>query len=36
MIDDYLDSFQTLVSDARYIDPQIPVVKFKHKLRANI
>ena len=27
--DDYLDSFQTLVSDAGYTDPQTLVVKFR-------
>jgi len=28
-VDDYLDSFQTLVSDAGYTDPQTLVVKFR-------
>jgi len=28
MVDNYLDSFQTLVSDADYTDPQTLVVKF--------
>jgi len=28
MVDDYLDNFQTLVSDADYTDPQTLVVKF--------
>jgi len=27
-VDDYLDSFWTLVSDAGYMDPQTLVVKF--------
>jgi len=29
MVDDYLDNFQTLVSDAGYTDPQTLVVKFR-------
>jgi len=28
MVDDYLDSFQALVSDVGYMDPQTLVVKF--------
>ena len=28
-VDDYLNSFRTLVSDAYYIDPQTLVVKFR-------
>ena len=28
MVDDYLDSFQALVSDAGYMDPRTVVVKF--------
>jgi len=28
-VDDYLDSFQALVSDAGYMDPQTLVVKFR-------
>jgi len=28
MVDDYLDTFLTLVSDAGYTDPQTLVVKF--------
>ena len=29
MVDDYLDTFLTLVSDARYTDPWTLVVKFR-------
>jgi len=29
MVDDYLDNFQALVSDAGYTDPQTLVVKFQ-------
>jgi len=36
MVDDYLDSFLTLVSDARYTDPRTLVVKFRRGLRTNI
>jgi len=36
MVDDYLDSFQALVSDADYTDPQILVVKFRRGLRLDI
>jgi len=36
MVDDYLDSFLTLVSDARYTDPQTLVVKFHQGLKSNI
>jgi len=36
MVDDYLDSFQTLVSDAGYMDPWMLVVKFRHSLRLGI
>jgi len=36
MVDDYLDSFQTLVSDTRYTDLWTLVVKFRYRLRANI
>jgi len=36
MIDDYLDSFQALVSDAGYMDPQTLVVKFQRGLRLGI
>ena len=32
MVDDYLDSFQALVSDAGYMDPQTLVVKFQRGL----
>ena len=34
--DDYLDSFQTLVSDAGYTDPQTLVVKFRWELKLGI
>jgi len=36
MVDDYLDSFQALVSDAGYMDPQTLVVKFRRGLRLGI
>jgi len=36
MVDDYLDGFQTLVSDAGYTDPQTLVVKFRRGLRLGI
>ena len=36
MVDDYLDSFLTLVSDAGYTDPRTLVVKFRQGLRTNI
>jgi len=36
MVDNYLDSFLTLVSDAGYTDPRTLVVKFRRGLRANI
>jgi len=35
-VDNYLDSFLTLVSDAGYTDPQTLVVKFCRGLRTNI
>ena len=35
-MDDYLDSFQTLISDAGYIDPWTLVVKFQCSLRLGI
>ena len=35
-MDDYLDSFQALVSNAGYIDPQTLVVKFRRGLRLGI
>ena len=35
-VDDYLDSFQALVSDAGYIDPRTLVVKFRRGLRLGI
>jgi len=36
MVDDYLDCFLILVSDARYTDPQTLVVKFRQGLKTNI
>jgi len=35
-VDDYLDSFLTLVSDTRYTDPWTLVVKFCQGLKSNI
>ena len=35
-VDDYLDSFQALVSDAGYTDPRTLVVKFRRGLRVGI
>jgi len=35
-VNDYLDSFQALVSDAGYTDPQTLVVKFRRGLRLGI
>ena len=35
-VDDYLDSFWTLVSDAGYMDPQTLVVKFWRGLKLGI
>jgi len=35
-VDDYLDRFLTLVSDAGYTDPRTLVVKFRQGLKANI
>jgi len=35
-VDDYLDCFLTLVSDAEYTDPQTLVVKFRRGLKTNI
>jgi len=35
-VDDYLDCFLILVSDARYTDPRILVVKFHQGLKTNI
>ena len=29
MVDDYLNNFQALVSDAGYMDPQTLIVKFR-------
>ena len=36
MVDDYLDNFQTLVSDVGYIDPRTLVVKFRRGLKLGI
>ena len=36
MVDDYLDNFQALVSDAGYTDPRTLVVKFQRGLRLGI
>jgi len=36
MVDNYLDSFQALVSDAGYTDPQTLVMKFRRDLRLGI
>jgi len=36
MVDNYLDNFQTLVSDAGYMDPQTLVVKFQQGLKLDI
>jgi len=36
MVDNYLDNFQTLVSDAGYTDPQTLVVKFRRDLKLGI
>jgi len=36
MVDDYLDNFQALVSDAGYMDPWTLVVKFRRGLRIGI
>ena len=35
-VDDYLDSFRTLVSDAGYTDPRTLVVKFLRELKLGI
>ena len=35
-VDDYLDSFLILASDAGYTDPQTLVVKFRHGLKLNV
>jgi len=35
-VDDYLDSFLILASDAGYTDPWILVVKFRHRLKLNV
>jgi len=35
-VDDYLDSFPILASDAGYTDPWILVVKFRHRLKLNV
>jgi len=36
MVNDYLDSFRTLVSDAGYMDPWTLVVKFQQALKLGI
>ena len=36
MVDDYLNSFQILTSDTKYMDPQTLVVKFHWGLKLNI
>jgi len=36
MVDDYLDNFQTLVSDTGYTDPRTLVVKFQRGLKLGI
>jgi len=36
MVDDYLDSFLILASDAGYVDPRTLVVKFCHGLKLNV
>jgi len=36
MVDDYLDNFQTLVSDVGYTDPRTLVVKFQRGLKLGI
>jgi len=36
MVDDYLDSFLILASDARYMDPRTLVVKFRCGLKLNV
>jgi len=36
MVDDYLDNFQALVSNAGYMDPRTLVVKFQRGLRLGI
>jgi len=35
-VNDYLDSFLILASDARYMDPRTLVVKFRRGLKLNI
>jgi len=35
-VDDYLDSFLILASDAEYTDPWTLVVKFRHGLKLNV
>jgi len=35
-VDNYLDSFLILASDAGYTDPWILVVKFRHRLKLNV
>jgi len=36
MVDNYLDSFLILVSDAGYTDPRTLVVKFCRRLKLNV
>jgi len=36
MVDNYLDNFQTLVSDVGYTDPWTLVVKFQQGLKLGI
>jgi len=36
MVDDYLDSFLILASDAGYTDPRILVIKFRRRLKLNV
>jgi len=35
-VDDYLDSFLILASNARYTDPRTLVVKFRRRLKLNV
>jgi len=35
-VDDYLDSFLTLVSNTSYMDPWTLVVKFRQRLKLNV
>ena len=36
MVEDYLDSFQSLVSDASYSNPRMLIVKFQRGLQTGI